>query len=281
MTIMQRSIQQIRIPVEATDGAGVKLKRFFPVPGFQAVDPFLLFDHFGSNDPDDYVAGFPLHPHRGIETITYMLKGKMRHKDSTGRSGVIKAGDVQWMSAGCGIMHEEMPELEAGELSGFQLWVNLSATEKMNPPDYQEYRADQIPEFEIDGNKFRLVCGDLFGHTGPVSKISRKPMLVEIEINSTLTIPLSDNLSVLLYVFEGQLQVVKQSSHEVLKAPQMAVLSHGTQLDLTTDDSARILLAAGEALNEPMVRWGPFVMNTREEIEQTLQELKSGTFPPV
>lgn len=277
---MKRSIKHTQSPTQASDGAGVQLKRLFPVPGFQAVDPFLLFDHFGSDNPDDYIAGFPLHPHRGIETITYMLKGRMRHKDSTGREGVIEAGDVQWMSAGRGIMHEEMPELEGGHLSGFQLWVNLAAKEKMNPPDYQEYRASEITVFDYEGHKIRLVSGDMYGHTGPVSKVSRKPLLAEIEVNGELSIPIVEMHTALMYVFEGELEVVSHDSSSKVKAPKLVVLSDGDELVLRSNNSARIMLAAGEALNEPMVRWGPFVMNTREEIEQTLQELKSGAFPP-
>lgn len=279
---MKRSIKHTQNPTHATDGAGVQLKRFFPVAGFQAVDPFLLFDHFGSDNPDDYIAGFPMHPHRGIETITYMLKGRMRHKDSTGRSGTIEAGDVQWMSAGRGIMHEEMPELEGGHLSGFQMWVNLPASDKMNPADYQEYRADEIESFEHEGHSIRLVCGELLGHTGPVTKVSRKPLLAEIEVKGELNLLLESEHAALMYVFEGELEVVadEPNSTQKITAPQLVVLSQGDELVLRSENPARFMLASGAALNEPMVRWGPFVMNTREEIEQTLQELKSGAFPP-
>ena len=277
---MQRKIIHVQNPIAATDGAGVKLKRFFPIAGFEGVDPFLLFDHFGSDNPNDYIAGFPLHPHRGIETITYMLEGRMRHRDSTGREGVVNAGDVQWMSAGRGIMHEEMPELEGGRLSGFQMWVNLAASEKMNPPDYQEYLAQDIPSFEYAGNTIRLVSGELYGQTGPVAKVSRKPVLAEIHLNNDLTIPLESSHSALLYIFEGELEVVSNTNTKV-SAPQLVVvLSDGDELVLKTDSSAKLMLASGEPLHEPVVRHGPFVMNTREEILQTLNELKSGTFPP-
>ena len=278
---MNRTIISRHKPVEAEDGAGVKLKRFFPVAGLDDVDPFVLLDHFGSDNPDDFIAGFPLHPHRGIETVTYMLEGRVRHRDSTGRSGTIEAGDVQWMSAGRGIMHEEMPEVADGRLDGFQLWVNLPARYKMKAAEYQEYRADQITEFEHHGHVVRLVTGELLGHQGSVVKVSTQPIYADISLGAgelTLDLPASHNA--FIYNFEGALEVVGEGKTQALHAPELAVLGPGSQLQLRSNSGARLLLAAGKPNNEPIVRSGPFVMNTREEIIQTWQEIKDGSFPP-
>ena len=179
---MRREIKRSVAPQMTEDGAGVKLKRMFPAPGLDDIDPFLLFDHFGSDNPDDFIAGFPMHPHRGIETVTYMLDGRVKHSDSTGRSGAIEAGDVQWMSAGRGILHEEMPERAAGRLSGFQLWVNLPAREKMKAPEYQEYKASEINAFDHQGNTIRLLSGELLGQQGAVQNVSTLPLYADITL---------------------------------------------------------------------------------------------------
>ena len=279
---MHRTIVSRNKPVEVEDGAGVKLKRFFPVAGLDNVDPFVLLDHFGSDNPDDFIAGFPLHPHRGIETVTYMLEGRVRHRDSTGHSGTIEAGDVQWMSAGRGIMHEEMPEVAEGRLDGFQLWVNLPASEKMKAAEYQEYRADQITEFEHQGHQLRLVSGELLGHQGSVINVSTQPIYADIRLSSgTLEIELPEHHNAFIYAFEGGLEVLGETNQvEALDAPALAVLSNGQRLHLRSDSGARVLFAAGKPNNEPIMRSGPFVMNTREEIIQTWQEIRDGTFPP-
>lgn len=177
---MNRDIQLSQQPLETQDGAGVKLKRLFPTSELDNIDPFLLFDHFGSDNPDDFISGFPMHPHRGIETVTYMLEGRVRHRDSTGRNGTIEAGDVQWMSAGRGIMHEEMPERDGGQLAGFQLWLNLPASEKMKPAEYQEYRAEKITAFEHQGHTIRLVSGEMLGYEGVVENVSTAPVYADI-----------------------------------------------------------------------------------------------------
>ncbi len=278
---MNRKIMTLHAPMLAQDGAGVKLKRFFPVAGFDHVDPFMLLDHFGSDNPDDYIAGFPMHPHRGIETVTYMLKGRMRHADSTGRSGVIEAGDVQWMRAGRGIMHEEMPELSDGKLDGFQLWVNLPAKDKMSKAAYQEYKAKDIPCFEHEGHEIRLISGELLGQQGAVKHISRQPIYADIQLNEgELSLTLPEAHSAMIYVFEGALELVSEDAPQAMIAPKLTVLSKGEHLNLRADSSARLLLIAGQENNEPIARAGPFVMNTRAEIARTYQEMQDGTFPP-
>lgn len=268
--------------MDAQDGAGVKLKRVFPQPNLDNVDPFLLLDHFGSNNSDDFIAGFPLHPHRGIETVTYMLQGRVKHKDSTGHSGTISAGDVQWMSAGRGIMHEEMPEVADGKLDGFQLWVNLSAKDKMNAAAYQEYDAKQITRFNYQGHIVRLISGELLGHTGAVKDISTQPIYADISlVAAKIKIPLPATHAAFIYVFQGALSLINDSGEQQkLKTSDIAVLTSGSQLELSAKAPARIILIAGKPLNEPIVRSGPFVMNTKEQIQQTWRELEAGTFPP-
>jgi redox-sensitive bicupin YhaK (pirin superfamily) len=279
---MNRDIQSIHPPTIAQDGAGVKLKRYFPVAGLDNVDPFVLLDHFGSDNPDDFIAGFPLHPHRGIETVTYMLEGRIRHKDSTGHSGTIEAGDVQWMSAGRGIMHEEMPEVADGKLDGFQLWVNLPAKDKMKKADYQEYPASEIKIFGHAGHFIRLISGELLDQQGTISHVSTQPIYADIAMGAgQLELPLPPPYNAFLYVYSGKLELVNDSGDtKLISAPGLAVLGPGEQILLQSDGHARVLLAAGQPNNEPIVRSGPFVMNTREEIAQTWREIQNGEFPP-
>lgn len=279
---MKRDIQSIHSPTIAQDGAGVKLKRYFPVAGLDNIDPFMLLDHFGSDNPDDYIAGFPLHPHRGIETVTYMLDGRIRHKDSTGHSGTIEAGDVQWMSAGRGIMHEEMPEVADGRLDGFQLWVNLPAKDKMKKAQYQEYPARDITFFEHEGHQIRLISGDLLGHQGVVSHVSTQPIYADIMLNpGKLNLNLPDTHNAFIYVFQGTLELINEMDKKnTITAPELVILTLGNQLALQTETQARFLLIAGQPNNEPIARSGPFVMNTRAEILQTWREIQNGEFPP-
>lgn len=278
---MKRQLRSVHQPLSVTDGAGVKIKRLFPVSTLDHVDPFLLFDHFGSEHSEDFIAGFPLHPHRGIETVTYMLEGQIKHSDSVGNSGVIAAGDVQWMSAGRGIMHEEMPERADGKLSGMQLWVNLPATEKMKRPAYQEYKADSITQFKLGEHQIKLISGELLGRTGNVKNVSSLPLYADIVMQKgDLNLHLPEEHHAFIYVFEGQVQVIGDDTSSQLKAPILAVLSQGSELMMTSDTTARFILAAAQPIMEPIVRWGPFVMNTQQEIEQTLYELRTGQFPP-
>ncbi len=279
---MRREIQHSQAPLAAQDGAGVKINRLFPVSGLDNIDPFLLFDHFGSDKPGDYLAGFPMHPHRGIETVTYMLEGTMEHKDSTGRQGILTSGDVQWMSAGRGIMHEEMPKQKEGRMAGFQLWVNLAARDKMNPPDYQEYRAEEITKFSHEGNQISLITGELLGHRGVVENVSTVPLYADITLTAgRLVLNLPEHHHAFVYVFEGETQVVGASNEaQSAASPRLLILSEGDELVFETADHARVMLAAAQKIEEPIVRWGPFVMNTQEEIEQTLAEVREGRFPP-
>ncbi len=279
---MKREIKQILTPVATQDGAGVKLNRLFPIAELDNVDPFLLFDHFGSDNPDDFIAGFPMHPHRGIETVTYMLEGRVKHSDSTGHSGVIEAGDVQWMSAGRGIMHEEMPERAEGRLSGFQLWVNLAAKEKMKPAAYQEFKASEIIEFNHEGHRIRLVSGSLLGREGVVTGVSTAPIYADITMRmGELKLDLPQAHNAFLYLFEGSVGVINQAGEtKSVAAPKLITLTRGSRLHLSTKQQGRFMLAAARKIGEPIKRWGPFVMNTREEIERTLQEMRNGTFPP-
>ena len=279
---MRREIEHSQAPQAAQDGAGVKINRLFPVGGLDNIDPFLLFDHFGSDKPGDYLAGFPMHPHRGIETVTYMLEGTMEHKDSTGRQGILTSGDVQWMSAGRGIMHEEMPKQKEGRMAGFQLWVNLAARDKMNPPDYQEYRAEEITKFAHEGNQISLITGELLGYRGVVDNVSTVPLYADITLAAgRLTLNLPEHHHAFVYVFEGETQVVNASDEkQAAVSPRLLILSDGDELVFKTAEYARVMLAAAQKIEEPIVRWGPFVMNTREEIEQTLAEVREGRFPP-
>lgn len=279
--LMKREVKYLHRPVPATDGAGVKLQRAFPVATLDHVDPFLLLDHFGAEHPDDFIAGFPMHPHRGIETVTYMLEGRINHRDSTGRAGTIEAGDVQWMSAGRGIMHEEMPERADGRLAGLQLWLNLPADEKMKPAEYREYKASEIEDFEHNGHRIRLVSGELLGHSGPVTGVSTLPVYADIRLqDGELVLKTPAEHQAFLYVFEGHLEVVGAAQTQAVQSPCLVVLKQGEEVHLQTREHARLMFGAARKLEEPIARHGPFVMNTHAQIEQTLRELHGGNFPP-
>jgi len=273
-----RSIQRIIHPLSVTEGAGVKLIRSIASPELDHLDPFLLFDHFGSDNPDDYIPGFPMHPHRGIETVTYMLSGKVNHKDSLGNSGSITAGDVQWMTSGGGIMHEEMPEPVDGKMAGFQLWVNLPATQKMSQPRYQEIPSSGIPEIiEDNGTKVRVIAGEYKSVTGPVTDIQIKPTYLDVAIpeNAAFTISIPHNHNAFAYIFEGEAIIDDQQ----VIGPKLVVFSEGDQIEVkSTGNPTRFLLISGEPIKEPIARYGPFVMNTQEEIRKALTDLRSGTF---
>jgi redox-sensitive bicupin YhaK (pirin superfamily) len=281
--IKTRKIRQIVSPQFVMEGAGVRLRRSFPGTVLDYPDPFLLLDHFGSNDPADYLAGFPMHPHRGIETVTYMLAGSVKHKDSIGNAGTIGAGDVQWMTAGRGIMHEEMPEPVDGFMEGFQLWVNLPAKLKMTSPNYQEVKAEEIPEFVLHpGVRLRVIVGEVDGHAGPVKGIAADPMYLDVSLAEgvAFSYPIPADHTVLLYLYRGSLTLEEDIAEAGEKtAPALFVLEDGDAVFARSAGSAaRFLLISGKPQNEPIFRYGPFVMNTRQEIEQTLRELRNGTF---
>lgn len=263
----------------AMDGAGVRLTRILGTAELDMLDPFLMLDAFASDQADDYIAGFPDHPHRGFETVTYLIAGRLRHKDSTGREGVIEAGGVQWMTAGRGIIHSEMPEQKDGLLMGFQLWVNLPASAKMIPPVYQEYSEEDIPVVELDkGVQVKVICGECDKGTGGViANDFTDPLFFDIRIpaGAEFTQSLPEKHHAFVYAFEGEVEVEGKS----LPGKTLGVLGEGTRVRLSaTQTDARCLLVAGKPLNEAVARSGPFVMNTREELMQAYEDYQSGRF---
>jgi quercetin 2,3-dioxygenase len=284
MDFQPRKVQRIVNPEPTVEGAGVKLKRSIATRSLNYLDPFLLFDHFGSDKPDDYVAGFPMHPHRGIETVTYMLSGVVNHRDSLGHSGSIGAGDVQWMTAGSGILHEEMPQVSGGRLNGFQLWVNLPAKLKMTRPRYQEHVAREIPEVTAeDGVKIKVIAGRVGETHGPVSEIALDPTYLDIAIPAGVSFahPIQRGHTAFAYVHEGEgsFGVGDQEEGSAVTQPKLVVFGDGDSLQVrAAERGVRFLLVSGKPLNEPIARYGPFVMNTEEEIKQALLDLRLGTF---
>jgi len=284
MEARPREIKQVIMPESVREGAGVQLQRSIGTPALDHLDPFLLLDHFASDQPPDYEAGFPLHPHRGIETVTYMLKGVVRHRDTLGNSGSIGAGDVQWMTAGRGIMHEEMPQVGPEGIFGFQLWVNLPAELKLTTPRYQEIRSDQIPEIETEGGaRLRVIAGRLDGTRGPVTGIAADPTYQDVFLppHASFVQPVERGHTALSYVFEGEARFAGDAEEDgaVIPNPRLIVWGDGDYVRVVTAaHPVRFLLISGKPLHEPIARYGPFVMNTREEIEQALLDLRRGTF---
>ncbi len=281
-----REIQKIITGRKTSDGDGVSLTRVIGTADLDMLDPFLLLDAFGSDKPLDYIGGFPAHPHRGFETVTYMLAGKMRHKDSAGNEGVIEKGGVQWMSAGKGIIHSEMPEQEEGLLAGFQLWVNLPAAHKMDEPRYQEFNQSNIP-VELRGNTCRLnvIAGKtIMGTKGVIENDFVDPVYWDIHLASGTEfidqIPKSHNA--FIYMIEGSATIGKIDNtgekHTTLKPGQLGVLSLAKKLEITANSDCRFLVIAGKPLNETVEKGGPFVMNTQAEIDQAYVDYKSGHF---
>jgi redox-sensitive bicupin YhaK (pirin superfamily) len=276
-----RKVANIIIPQPVVEGAGVRLKRSIATRTLDYLDPFLLLDHFQSKNPADYKAGFPLHPHRGIETVTYLLAGAVRHRDTLGNSGEIGAGDVQWMTAGRGIMHEEMPQVRPEGVAGFQLWVNLPAKLKMTAPRYQNISAHEIPVLgRAESTTIRVIAGTVDGVAGPISGIAADPVYLDVELSSRATFahPVPRGHTAFAYVFEGAGRFGAEEQ-TLVGEPRLVVWSDGDALEVRTEEApVRFLLVSGQPLFEPVARYGPFVMNTREEIEQTLRELEQGTF---
>jgi redox-sensitive bicupin YhaK (pirin superfamily) len=265
---LPRRIEKIIEPQAVVEGAGVRLKRSIGTQTLDYLDPFLLLDHFASTERRDYEAGFPLHPHRGIETVTYILSGVVRHKDTLGNSGTIGAGDVQWMTAGRGIMHEEMPQVRPEGIAGFQLWVNLPANLKMTPPRYQNILAAEIPEIEREnGVLIRVITGEVDGTSGPVSGIAANPTYMDVSVpaHRTFTQAIPSGNTAFAYVFQGEAQFANGDAKKALvRSPQLVVLGDGDFVEIATGESAaRLLLVSGKPLREPVARYGPFVMNTR------------------
>jgi redox-sensitive bicupin YhaK (pirin superfamily) len=266
----------------ASDGAGVRLNRLIGQPALDMLDPFLMLDEFRSDQASDYLAGFPDHPHRGFETVTYMLAGNMRHGDNQGNSGKLRAGSVQWMTAGRGIVHSEMPEQEDGLMWGFQLWVNLPAKDKMTAPRYQDIAPERVARLDpAEGVELRLLTGRIGEVEGPVTDIATAPLYVDVRLQAgaqwIATLPESHNAFV--YVYEGEATVGDAESARTLPRGELGVLSHGETLRLAAGEGpTRLILVAGKPLNEPVAKYGPFVMNTPEQIVAAIRDYQSGRF---
>ncbi len=274
-----REVQNIIEPKFVIEGAGVLLRRSIAPNVSNEFDPFLLFDHFAFNDPiEGPIRGFPMHPHRGIETVTYMLEGSVHHRDSLGNTGLIGPGDVQWMTSGRGILHEEMPRRgESGAIYGFQLWVNLPSALKMTAPRYQEVNAAAIPTTDLNGATVRVVAGEAGGVHGSVTEIAAKPVYMEVSLHpdSEFVQPIPPGHTALAYVFEGE----GLFGGQTVPAVRLIKFGGGDHIRVKTENSpVRFMLIAGAPFGEPIAPYGPFVMNTMEEIQQTLVELRNGTF---
>jgi redox-sensitive bicupin YhaK (pirin superfamily) len=279
----ERTVAKIITGQPTSDGAGVRLTRIIGTPALEQLDPFLLLDEFKSDRPDDYLAGFPDHPHRGFETVTYMLAGAMEHRDHAGNRGELVAGSVQWMTAGRGIVHSEMPRQRDGLMWGFQLWVNLPARDKMIAPRYQDIAPERIPEVKLaEGVVARVIAGKAGGARGPVEGIATQPVYLDVRMSpgARVDLPLTPGHNAFAYVYEGRLTLGAASRAQEIAAGQLAALSDGDSLRAMTgsDAPARFLLLAARPLREPMARYGPFVMTTREEIMQAVDAYRNGTF---
>ncbi len=263
----------------ATDGAGVKLKRVIGGPALDMIDPFLMLDEFGSDDPESWIAGFPEHPHRGFETVTIMLDGRVKHADSVGNQGVIEAGDVQWMTAGSGIIHSEMPERAEGRLRGFQLWLNLPGKLKMIAPRYQDVRASRIASASQAGATVRVIAGEAFGVKGAADSLTQVRLLdVAIDADAVFEIDVPDEHACFAYAYEGGLRATdRNGSPADIASGSLAVLSGSGGVRLQAGSAgARLLFANGMPLREPIARYGPFVMNTREEVQKAFEDYSRG-----
>ena len=290
-----RTLTQVTPSVPTSDGAGVKLRRSLGSQRGLQVDPFLMLDEFYSDDPKDYIAGFPAHPHRGFETVTYMLDGHMRHEDHLGNRGDLSPGDVQWMTAARGIIHSEMPQQSEGRMRGFQLWINLPSKEKMKPAHYRDIPAQQIPVVQLpSGGSVRVIAGTLVLDvetvdgkrvSGPVnapeSPLSTDPLYLDLRLpaGADLVVPVSAGHNAFLYVYEGEARVGEPDNAQTLPYRAAGMLSDGDRVRVTGGArGAQLLLLAGRPLREPVVQYGPFVMNTRQEIEQAVEDYRSGRF---
>ncbi len=279
-----RELQRIIESVAASDGAGVKLRRSLGQSPFARLDPFLMLDEFSSFDANDYIAGFPAHPHRGFETVTYLLDGHMLHEDHLGNRGDLKSGAVQWMTAGRGIIHSEMPQQEHGRMRGFQLWINLPAREKMKPAGYRDIGPAEIPAVPLrGGGRAKVIAGTLESDgrsvPGPMQGLATDPLYLDVELpaGAAFTQAVAGGHNAFIYVFEGSLSVGAPAAARTLVTHAAGVLGKGDRVEVTAGAvGARFLLLAGRPLGEPVVQHGPFVMNTREEIEQAIRDYQSG-----
>lgn len=275
-----RRVERVVEGMPTSDGAGVRLLRVLGHELQHRLDPFLMLDYFESDNPDDYLAGFPNHPHRGFETVTYMLAGRMRHRDNAGNEGLLGAGGVQWMTAGRGIVHSELPEQEDGLMHGFQLWLNLPGADKMVAPGYRDIPAGEIPQLvTADGATVKVIAGHSHGVAGAVQKPVTEPLYLDIDLpaGARFAQPLDEGVNAFLYVYSGSVEV----GGYTVQPRRLAVLENREGRDgveIVSRDGGRFLLIAGRPLREPIVQWGPFVMNSRAEIEQAVSDFRSGRF---
>ncbi|WP_445368050.1 pirin family protein [Methylomonas sp. BW4-1] len=274
-----RAIEQLVVGHATSDGAGVKLTRVLGQSLQLRLDPFLMLDAFGSDKPNDYIAGFPNHPHRGFETLTYLITGRMRHSDNAGHQGLLETGGIQWMTAGRGIIHSEMPEQKDGMLEGFQLWINLPAAEKMQPAGYQDVQSEQIPELlTANGVKVRVIAGSSHGVAGAIQRPDTEPLFLDLHLpaGASFSQSLPAGHNAFFYVYRGEVAVAERS----VAAQRMAVLSSGESdgVILQAKQDSRLILVAGKPLREPIAQHGPFVMNTREQIEQAIDDYQACRF---
>ena len=271
-----RKVQRMIQTTEVTEGAGVTVHRSIGTPALRNFDPFLMLDHFGSDEPDQYIAGFPDHPHRGFNTFTYMLDGHMLHQDSMGNKGDLRSGGAQWMKAGSGVIHSEMPKQSEGLMRGFQLWINLPAKQKMTSPAYQEFSPEAFPVVENDGVRVKVLLGEYQGVTGPIKDpITQVEYYdVAIEPGQTFSHAIRHGLSSFLYLYEGSIQIGGQD----IATHSFVVLDDGDEVSVTaTGESARFILVAGQPIGEPIMQYGPFVMNSQQEIHQAMADYRDGT----
>ncbi|NVK56037.1 MAG: pirin family protein [Alteromonadaceae bacterium] len=270
-----RVIKQKVTGMPTQDGAGVSLTRIIGQRALPNLDPFLMLDFFGSDKADEYLAGFPPHPHRGFQTVTYMLTGKMGHRDSVGNEGIIEDGGIQWMNAGKGIIHEEMPKQTDGLLRGFQLWVNLPAADKMSPPGYQDIKPEAVPVVALNEQiNAKVLAGALQGESGPVNTAKVKPLFLDLywQPDMNVVIPVTAGHSAFIYCYEGTCSINKES----VKTGELAVLEDGDTVSLSSESAGKAILVAAAPINEPVVQYGPFVMNTEAEIHQAIQDYQQG-----
>ena len=271
-------VNKIVLPVLSSDGAGVKLKRSIGVePNYY--DPFLMLDEFGSEDKDDYIGGFPAHPHRGIETVTYMLHGEFEHEDSTGSKGRMKAGDVQWMKTGSGIIHSEMPAMSEGKLQGFQLWINMPAKLKMSKPNYIYINSNEMQTYDDGETKVKAIAGKFKNIEGPVKGHNVEPIYFDVELNDKkeFTFKLPNTHNSLIYLISGEIKVGSKN-HNQIQDSNLILLSKGDNLLVKAVKKSKFLLISGKPINEKIARGGPFVMNTKSEILDAVNDFHNGTF---
>jgi quercetin 2,3-dioxygenase len=282
-----RKVAQVVRGIPTSDGAGVRLTRVIGQQRLPDLDPFLMLDEFGTDRPDDYIAGFPDHPHRGFETVTYMLDGRMRHRDNHGHEGVLVPGSVQWMTAGRGLVHSEMPEQHEGRMRGFQLWLNLPARDKMTAPKYQEFGPERVPTAEpAAGVRVKVIAGSVAGTRGPILQPATDPTYLDLAVKpeAQFVHALPHDYAAFLYVFEGSVKVGAGAEGRVIQAQELAVLGEGEEVRVEgvtpgeDGTAARAILVAGRPLREPVAKYGPFVMNTRDELLQAFQDYQTGRF---